>query len=714
MTAPAGPPVLFYTQSIFGAGHWVRSAALAAAIARRLPVVLVSGGRLDTELGSPPGVTVERLAPLEVNSNGHLVAALPKVDLHRTWERRLRQLEGLLERYRPGCLLVEYFPFDRHSMAAELTGWFAASRELSRPPLIVCSLRDIQQTCRKNQATFDSRIGALVDEYFDAVLVHSDPAWLTLRDTFSAADRLGVEVVHTGFVVSGDDVPARPAVPDPRVVVSAGGGRGGEELLFAAVESQRSGGLAADFEMEVYAGTALPAWAWDNLATRAAGVPRLTLRRWTENLRERLATAAVSVSRCGYNTALDLLRTRVPALVVPADLSLGNEQTRRAELLARNGLVRVLVPGRTDPATLAAEIRRTAAFRPAGAPLDLAGGDRSTEWLAARLAEWASGRRPPRWALRDPDRLPTQPRRLPGELWGVVPFWTEGRGASRPDDLFRTTARLRSQGLPVLVVELALGDAPFVADTAAADRILQVRAETVVWPRERLVNLGVAALPPGCDKVVWIDPDLTFENDRWIGETTDRLNRWPVVQPFQAVSGPGGRTVVGYVYRMTTAPPPAEQPANMAGYVTGEMGGAWAACRELITRHPLYEATVLGRADVLFGHVLLGGDRYWEKTNRHRLLFSRAQFAHLAVWGKALAAEVRGAVGFTPGRAIRLGDSPAVRDRDDDLLLLREAGFDPGTDLVSSPDGWPMWRPDRADLAVKVRDYLLYGRKEDG
>ena len=46
--------------------------------------------------------------------------------------------------------------------------------------------------------------------------------------------------------------------------------------------------------------------AWDELTGRAAGVPRLTLRRWTENLRERLATAAVSVSRCGYNTALDL------------------------------------------------------------------------------------------------------------------------------------------------------------------------------------------------------------------------------------------------------------------------------------------------------------------------------------------------------------------------------------------------------------------------
>ena len=102
-----------------------------------------------------------------------------------------------------------------------------------------------------------------------------------------------------------------------------------------------------------------------------------------------LDRAAASVSQCGYNTALELMQARVPALVVPYATEEEDEQRRRARRLARLGALRVLAPERLSPAALAGAIRSLAGFTPAPAALDL-GGARATAdllWAERRMAE---------------------------------------------------------------------------------------------------------------------------------------------------------------------------------------------------------------------------------------------------------------------------------------------------------------------------------------
>ena len=38
-----------------------------------------------------------------------------------------------------------------------------------------------------------------------------------------------------------------------------------------------------------------------------------------------------------------------------------------------------------------------------------------------------------------------------------------------------------------------------------------------MWQKERLLNLAVAALPPGCTKVAGLDSDLVFRPRDWPG-----------------------------------------------------------------------------------------------------------------------------------------------------------------------------------------------------
>ena len=97
--------------------------------------------------------------------------------------------------------------------------------------------------------------------------------------------------------------------------------------------------------------------------------PNVELRRSVPDLADELGRARASISQCGYNTALDLLRTRVPALVVPYATPEEDEQTRRARRLERLGALKVGVDG--DP--INGHIDPLLRFTPNPTTLDLDG-----------------------------------------------------------------------------------------------------------------------------------------------------------------------------------------------------------------------------------------------------------------------------------------------------------------------------------------------------
>jgi predicted glycosyltransferase len=376
----AAPTVLVYGRVWFGAGHWFRIAALMQALSARFRVVCAVDGALTPDLRVPDGVEMVQVPPLAPGGDGALAAV----------QRRVEALLSILHRVQPDILVLEYFPFGRREVTLELVKLLHAARNGPRPALTVCSLRDIQQRTRPDQPRFDREAATMVNRYFDAVLVHADPQFVRFDETFAEAARVTVAVHHTGFVAPPDE-PVADGKREPMVLVSAGGGRGGEALLFGAVNAQRHSDLSRDFSMRIMAGTLLPDAAWSRLQEAARDCPRLELVRWVPSLRRELGRASVSVSRCGYNTTLDLIRSRVPALVVPYATPSEDEQTNRAERLEQAGLARVLPEQLCeDPVTLAEEIRRTARFEPRAHGLDFGGGERSVALLEAMMLERTS------------------------------------------------------------------------------------------------------------------------------------------------------------------------------------------------------------------------------------------------------------------------------------------------------------------------------------
>jgi predicted glycosyltransferase len=371
------PTLLFYCQHSVGLGHLMRSYALSARLAQRFRVVLVCGGTLPDGIAPPPGVEIVPLPALGV-ANGRFGAEHPRFTVERAWAERARLIEAAFTRTRPSVVLVELFPFGRAKFAREIVPLLEAARRAGA--LTACSLRDLLVTRRSDQAEHDARACALANTWMDAVLVHSDPRFARLEDTFGAAGRLAVPVHYTGFVVAdgGEAVPR-----GSHVLISAGGGRVGAPLMRAALAAQ----AIARLPIRLIAGPLAPAEDWAALHAAAAGRPGVELVRSVGDLRSELARAAASISQCGYNTALEVVRARVPALVVPYATPEEDEQTRRARRLERLGALRVLPPAELSPDRLAAELRALRDFKPAPTALDLDGAATTTALLSELASE---------------------------------------------------------------------------------------------------------------------------------------------------------------------------------------------------------------------------------------------------------------------------------------------------------------------------------------
>src|SRR5262249_51405513 len=141
------------------------------------------------------------------------------------------------------------------------------------------------------------------------------------------------------------------------------------------------------------------------------------------------------------------------------------------------------------------------------------------------------------------------------------------------------------------------------------DRTVRVVGKSVLWHRERLLNLALARLPPACEYVAWLDADVLFDVNSWPYILADRLREFEVVQPFQRVIHlpPGHRRFRGEVraHNHGVAWQAATQANWFARRLRGELpfaatGFAWAARRSALPADGLYDRQVLGNGDAFF------------------------------------------------------------------------------------------------------------------
>lgn len=381
---PTRPTLLFYCQHSLGIGHLTRSFALVEALRAHVHVVFLNGGRLPPGVPVPQGIELIDLPALGMDDGHTVVSRDGAHDVASAQAERRRLIDEAVARTQPDVVLVELFPFGRKKFAGEILPMIRAARRGSAGPAhIVCSLRDILVDARRDQQHHDDRARWLADRYFDAVLVHADPAFARLEESFRPRRPMRTPVHYTGYVV-----PARtPQADAPRqahVLVSAGGGIVGMPLYRAVLEAQARLGDAPP--LRIVAGPFLPEHDWACLQQLVAGRANVELLRHVPDMVAEMRVARASISQCGYNSALDLIGARVPALVVPYETKGENEQRTRADRLAALGALQVLPAAQADGAGLARAMQAVLAFEHRPAALALDGAERSADCIRRLVA----------------------------------------------------------------------------------------------------------------------------------------------------------------------------------------------------------------------------------------------------------------------------------------------------------------------------------------
>ena len=380
------PAILFYCQHSLGLGHLVRSLALAERLGRRFRVMLLNGGRLPAGITVPPNIQLVNLPPLGMNEAGQLISYDKRISVERALDRRQKMLRVTFDNLRPVAILVELFPFGRKKFANEILPLLEVARARETRALVVCSLRDILVSRDRDQQEHDDRAAAWANEFFDVVLIHSDPSFARFEESFHSNVPLRVPIKYTGFVVPGSTPASTPESKQKRILVSAGGGIAGEPLLRMAIEAHDYLQEDPEVEMKVIAGPFLSEESWRALRLLARGRNQLRLVRQVNDLCGELSGAAVSISQAGYNTCLDVLRAQVPAILVPFAKENEDEQRRRALRLQELGAVTVIEQKDLTPSHLATEIRRLMNSKVATPPLDLNGAENSAALIESMTA----------------------------------------------------------------------------------------------------------------------------------------------------------------------------------------------------------------------------------------------------------------------------------------------------------------------------------------
>ncbi|OAP39377.1 glycosyltransferase family protein [Sinorhizobium americanum] len=371
--------VFFYVQHLLGIGHMARASRVAKALLKRgFDVTMVTGG---LPVPGFPGEDMRTvvLPPVTAGDKGFsgLIDEEGNPVTAAFQERRKELLLDALRRAEPDIVIIEAFPFGRRQMRFELLPLLDAIEAMDRRPLVATSLRDILQE-RTKPGRAEETV-ELVKKHFDLVLVHGDPAFARLEETFPLAGEIAERVAYTGLV-------APPPPDEPAeifdILVSAGGGAVGKELIGAALGA--AGLLPQELRWCLVTGPNLPQPDFDELA--AAAPENASLFRFRQDFASLLGGARLSVSQAGYNTVCDILRAGCNSLLIPFTAGGETEQSTRATRLERLGLATVLPEEGITAQELARRVQTSLArSKPDIPPIDLDGADNTATIIEERL-----------------------------------------------------------------------------------------------------------------------------------------------------------------------------------------------------------------------------------------------------------------------------------------------------------------------------------------
>jgi len=297
-------------------------------------------------------------------------------------------------------------------------------------------------------------------------------------------------------------------------------------------------------------------------------------------------------------------------------------------------------------------------------------------------------------------------------FWVITSYFNFCHFASKRQNYFLFRSRLSELGVNCLTVECALAGDIFELPNDAD--IIRVRTSSVMWQKERLLNIALESLPSNCRFVAWVDSDLLFQNSRWHLESAAALETFGVVQLYEEVvrlPRVGSRFEVSGAMELSFMGGLNSSIKAGTSARLGSPGFAWAARKEVLNGcNGFYDACIVGGADRLMAHAWFGD---YQAAVVRDIAIDRI-WPHFELWAKQAHRVARGSVAMVGGAVHHLWHGELLnREYFRRHRQVAELGFDPVVDLTLNHYGCWEWNSHKPELHSWLKAYFQE-RLEDG
>jgi len=280
---------------------------------------------------------------------------------------------------------------------------------------------------------------------------------------------------------------------------------------------------------------------------------------------------------------------------------------------------------------------------------------------------------------------------------------------------------LDAPNVHVTLAECVYGSRGFDLADLAGPRVTHIplRATTLAWAKENLINIAISRLPASAAKIAALDADVTFRRKNWATETLAALDLYPVIQPWDTAYDLGPHDEHVQIHKSfaslyhaggVVVPSGAKfWSFNGGPYTYPHPGFAWAWTRRTLDHiGGLFEQGGMGSGD---HHMALGMIGQYARSLPGGV--TEGYRKAVASWSSRATAEINGKLGFVHG-TIEHPFHGRKRDRgyQSRWQMFLDSGFDPSADLKRNTNGVIEFAGNKPRLEREF-DCYLRSRDED-
>lgn len=311
--------ILIYCHDTLGLGHLRRCRTIAQSLVgqyKGLSVLIVSGSPIIGAFEFRTRVDFVRVPGVIKLRNGDYSSLSLDMDIGQVVDLRASIIRHTAESFKPDLFIVDKEPL---GFRGEISDTLAMLRDAGTPSVL--GLRDVMDEPHLLAQEWDRKgLVQAVEDYYEHIWVYGLPQICDPLEGIPVSDAVRQKMVYTGYLEarSGENKAhqAEEGDGEPYVLVTAGGGSDGEELIEWVLDAYE---LEPDlpYRAVMLFGPFMAKEKRAQYAERAERLERVSTRTFDSHI-EQLITGAVGViGMGGYNTFCEILSFDKPAIIVP-------------------------------------------------------------------------------------------------------------------------------------------------------------------------------------------------------------------------------------------------------------------------------------------------------------------------------------------------------------------------------------------------------------